>query len=363
MNWLDEKVAAGRTSFNNRVIMAPMTRRRSPGGIPSEDVIDYYRRRIDGGVGGIITEGMLIEPLYAGFEPAVPTLDTREGVSKWRDLNAYARSKHVPVLAQLWHQGTYSKNGSGYYRLSPSGMSVDQNKESRAMTRSDIARTVGDYADAAARAIENGFAGVELHGAHGYLLDSFIWHKSNLRDDEYGGYDIRSRMRLPSEVVQAVREAVGSERTISYRFSQWKTNLWSARNFDSPLELERGVTSLVDAGVDILHVSTRRWWVPAFPELSGRDGHRTLPGWVKKITGIPTIAVGSIGIPTIVDGKVNEYSDEDLRAHVRLLNEEDIDLIGVGRALLSDAEWAKHACAKGLAEVKPYSPNDKETLL
>lgn len=362
MNWLKNEVTLGPLTFRNRTIMAPMTRRMSPGGLTNQEMIDYYIRRIDGGVGGIISEGILIDSRFAGAESNVPTVTTEGFAAAWKPLTSYAEDVGVPVLAQLWHQGTYSKNTSGYFRLSPSGIPTDESRISRSMTLKDIDRTVEDYAHAGAIAVESGFAGVEIHGAHGYLLDSFAWHKTNLRDDLYGGQDIQSRMSFPAEVVVALKDSVGAAGAISYRFSQWKTNLWTARNFDSPDELQKGLSILSDAGVDVFHASTRRYWSPAFPELSGVDGTRSLAGWVKKLTGIPTIAVGSIGVPRVLDKQSEAYGEEELLHHTGQLAREQIDLVAVGRALLADPDWVRHVLAGRISKTKAYVPQHKLAL-
>jgi 2,4-dienoyl-CoA reductase-like NADH-dependent reductase (Old Yellow Enzyme family) len=137
---------------------------------------------------------------------------------------------------------------------------------------------LGTVAQAYARAARNaqsvGFDAVELHGAHGYLLDEFLWDKTNLRTDGYGG-SAAARTRFPAEVVAAVRDSVGRNFPIVFRFSQWKADHYDAQIATSPAELEALLTQLVDAGVDVVHQSARRHYLPAFPDA---DPALTMPG-------------------------------------------------------------------------------------
>jgi 2,4-dienoyl-CoA reductase-like NADH-dependent reductase (Old Yellow Enzyme family) len=132
--------------------------------------------------------------------------------------------------------------------------------------------------------------GVEIHGAHGYLIDQFFWEGSNRRDDEYGG-DLAGRSRFAIELIQAVRAAVGPDFPIIFRFSQWKQQDYTARLVQTPQALAAFLQPLSEAGVDIFHCSTRRFWEPEF------DGSElNLAGWTRQLTGKPTITVGSVGL-------------------------------------------------------------------
>lgn len=151
-------------------------------------------------------------------------------------------------------------------------------------------RLINAFAKAAADAKRLGFDGVELHGAHGYLIDQFFWKETNRRTDEYGG-DLTGRTRFASRIIHAVRKAVGSRFPIIFRFSQWKTGHYDAKLAYTPEELEAFLAPLTDAGVDIFDCSTRRFWEPEF------EGSRlNLAGWTRKLTGKPTISVGSVGL-------------------------------------------------------------------
>ena len=174
--------------------------------------------------------------------------------------------------------------------ISPSGINCDGQVVGEPATIAQLEETVEDFARAAVFAKAAGFDGVDLHGAHGYLLDQFHWPVTNRRTDAYGG-DMAGRVRLSAEIAAAVRAAVGPEFPVDFRFSQWKGNDFDARIAESPKELEAFLTPLVEAGVSMFHASTRRYWMPAF------DGSgRTLAGWTRHLSGRPVIGIGSVGV-------------------------------------------------------------------
>ncbi len=134
---------------------------------------------------------------------------------------------------------------------------------------------------------------VELHGAHGYVIDQFFWSGTNRRDDRYGGATIAERSRFAAEVVAAVRAAVGPAFPAILRLSQWKPQSFGARLATTPNEMAQWLEPLVSAGAGIPHCSQRRFRGPEFPEVDGETG-RNLAGWAKKLTGATTISVGEI---------------------------------------------------------------------
>jgi 2,4-dienoyl-CoA reductase-like NADH-dependent reductase (Old Yellow Enzyme family) len=227
------------------------------------------------------------------------------------------------------------------------------------MTDADIADTIAAFADAAEQAKEIGFDAIELHGAHGYLLDQFFWAQSNHRTDQYGG-DLVKRTRFVSEVVQAVRRRVGPDFPLILRFSQWKQQDYSARLAQSPAELSAFLEPLAAAGVDIFHCSTRRFWEPEF---DGSD--LNLAGWTKKIVGKPTITVGSVGLKGNdfihafkgENAEVGELGELESR-----LGREEFDLVAVGRALISDPEWPTKVRDGRFSELAPFSSASLATL-
>lgn len=209
------------------------------------------------------------------------------------------------------------------------------------MSEHDIAQTVTAFAKAAADAQRLGFDTFELHGAHGYLIDEFFWAGTNQRNDRYGGATIAERSRFAVEIVAAVRAAVGPDFPIILRVSQWKPADYTARLATTPDEMASWLVPLVEAGVDVLHCSQRRFWEAEFPEIDGAEG-LNFAGWAKKLTGAATISVGSVGLSgdfiAAFGGEASQPASLENLLH--RIDREEFDLIAVGRALLSDPAWA-----------------------
>jgi 2,4-dienoyl-CoA reductase-like NADH-dependent reductase (Old Yellow Enzyme family) len=335
----------------NRFAMAPMTRQASPDGIPGADVAEYYRRRAAGGVGLIITEGVRLPHPAAGYPYAIPTLVGDDVLAGWSRVVDAVHGAGGTIAAQLWHQGARRDDADGVTPVSPSG--VDGLGPKGRALRADELGTVADlFARAARTARELGFDAVELHGAHGYLLDQFLWETTNLRTDGYGG-SLAERTRFPAEVVAAVRAAVGPDFPIIFRFSQWKQTDYAASIAENPTELQELLSPLVDAGVDVFHPSTRRHYTPAFP-----DAHPklSLPGWTKKVAGVPVIAVGSVGLeteftPGAPGGRISPAPVD------RLLDQfqaGEFDVVAIGRALLADPAWVNRLRDDALDEFNGF---------
>ena len=290
-------------------------------------------------VGLIITEGAFIDHAAAGDSTEVPRFYGEQALAGWQAVVEAVHAAGGRIVPQLWHRGAQRPPGSGPHpragSISPSG-SYPGLPDSQPMSVSDIEEVVSSYARAAAEAQRLGFDGLELHGAHGYLLDQFLWSGTNLRSDVYGGGPA-ARARFAAEVVAACRAATSAAFPIIFRLSNWKAGDYRARLAQTPDELEALLTPLVAAGVDAFHASTRRHFEPAFA-----DSPLGLAGWVKKITAKPTITVGGVGL----DGDLMTAYTEGGRARTVPLDQlleqftdEQFDLVAVGRALLSDPEW------------------------
>jgi 2,4-dienoyl-CoA reductase-like NADH-dependent reductase (Old Yellow Enzyme family) len=354
----------------NRVVMAPMSRYFCPDEIAHDGVVDYYRRRAAAGVGLIISEATYIPHPSAHSYAHVPVMYGEAALAGWKKVADAVHRAGGRMFPQLWHTGSFRELGM-HPDPSVPGFDASENlntfehttHRTKAMTERDIAEVIAAYAKAAKSAQEIGFDGVEIHGAHGYLIDSFFWSQTNRRSDGWGG-DIRQRTRFGAEVVRAIRAAVGPAFPISFRWSQFKQQDYRAKLARTPEELEQLLLPLVDAGVDIFHASARRYWEPAFKELSPL----TLAGWTKKVTGKSAIAVGSVGLggvastaktsPTHVDSTTISFADAPLDGVEKLeelLAHGEFDLIAVGRALLADPEWALKVKEGRLSERRPFS--------
>ncbi len=340
-------------SLANRVVMAPMTRGFSPGGIPGPDVAAYYRRRAEGGVGLIITEGTYIAHSSSGPSTTYPRLAPGEPQAAWQRVVAEVHGAGGRIFAQLWHEGLgWRREGPNVdpsvRLLGPSGLLLDGTEAGPPMTIDEIEAVINAYGVSARLAQEIGFDGIELHAAHGMLIDQFFWSPTNRRSDHFGG-DLVGRTRFAAEVVREIRRLVGPDYPICLRFSQWKYLNYDARPVETPDELGRFLTPLIDAGVDIFHCSTHRFWEATF---EGSD--LNLAGWTKKLTGLPTVTVGSINCNTA-------YTDQDSPAIVdnldrlwQMLDRGDFDLVAVGRALIANPAWPQLIRSGRVAELVPF---------
>lgn len=208
------------------------------------------------------------------------------------------------------------------------------------MSDEDVVDTIASFARAAEQAKQLGFDMVEIHGAHGYLIDQFFWSGTNEREDRWGGATLRERSRFAAEVVKAVRGEVGEEFPIALRVSQWKQQDYKVRLAETPDAMTDWLVPLVEAGADILHCSQRRFWEPEYPEMDGANG-LNFAGWAKKLTGATTISVGSVGLSGDFFGAFGGKSSQptELDELVRRMEKEEFDMIAVGRAILANSNW------------------------
>jgi len=326
-------------SLSNRVVMAPMTRGFSPNGIPGDDVAAYYRRRAEGGVGLIVTEGTTIDHHASSQSERHPAFHG-EALVAWSKVVAQVHAAGGKIAPQLWHVGMMRNQGRPKTDLlpavGPSGIYVPGKIVGAPMTEGEIADVIDAFAKGAIAAKEVGFDAVEFHGAHGYLIDQFFWAGTNARTDAWGGH-LSARTKFATEIIKASRAAVGPDFPLILRFSQWKQQDFTQRLAQTPQELEAFLKPLVDAGVDIFHCSTRRFWDPEF---DGSD--LNLAGWTKRITGKPTITVGSVGLSGSdfvgsLGGRTAEIAGID--GLLDRLASDEFDLVAIGRALLANPDW------------------------
>jgi 2,4-dienoyl-CoA reductase-like NADH-dependent reductase (Old Yellow Enzyme family) len=351
----------------NRFVMAPMTRAFAPEGIPGQHNAAYYRRRAEGGVGLILSEGTVIDRPASYNERGIPFFHGEAPFTGWKGVIDAVHQAGARMGPQIWHTGS-TKSGSGWEPESPvespSGLLAPGTPRGKQMTEEDIADTVAAFARSAAAACELGFDLVEIHGAHGYLIDQFFWTGTNEREDRYGGATIKERARFASEVVAAIRTAVGPNFPISLRVSQWKQQDVSVRLAETPELMADWLQPLVFAGVDILHCSQRRFWEPEFPELDGVSG-LNFAGWAKKLTGAVTISVGSVGLSgDFLAAFAGETSTSvGIDVLVERMERGDFDLIAVGRALISDPQWVQKVFSSDTAGLTGFDRSSLSQLV
>ena len=323
MRTLLDHIDFGSIQLANRVVMAPLTRARSDReAVPNALMAEYYAQRA--GAGLIITEATGISREGLGW-PNAPGLWTNEQVEGWKLTTDAVHEAGGKIVAQLWHMGrlVHPDLGGGQPVSSSATTAPDfahtyEGKkpyvEARAVTKDDIKRIIGDYAQAARNAIAAGFDGVQVHGANGYLVDQFLRDSANLRDDDYGG-PIENRIRFVSEVLSAVGDTIGMDR-VGIRFSP---NILVQGVEDSdPIAL---FTALA-ARLEELQV----------PWIELREAHQPTSAG-----SIPTTPVSPAMRP-LYSGEIAANSDYDGPSARARLAEGIVDAISFGRPFISNPD-------------------------
>jgi len=360
----------GRFTLPNRFVFPPMGLQVCEGGVPSEEAADYYARRAAGGASLVITEGVYIDHPSSGDNPLLGRFHGEDAFAGWKRVAERVHAAGGICVPELWHVGLIYcgpdvlTGGPLAYRpelgqVSPSGYIDPQNKVCDAMTQQHIDEVIHAYARGTRKAVELGFDGIELHGAHGYIIDQFLWKALNHRTDKYGGSP-RARGQFAAEVVRACRAELAPGMPLILRISQWKMVDYNARLADTPQELEELLAPIVEAGVDLIDCSQRRFWEPAF----GGDNAGTdlnLAGWTKKVTGVPTCTIGSIGLDSdffvnLGEGKTSQLDLERLEDLMRRFDRGDFDLVAVGRAMIAEPDWPLLVRDGKLDRLRPFTP-------
>lgn len=354
-------ITIGALSLPNRIAMAPMTRRKVPEerrAVPTDEMIQYYARRAAGGTGLIITEGTVIDDRHAPDTRTVPGIWSDAQVEAWSRVTAavhHAGDRSTKIALQLWHTGRHGMHPIGPSPVAAPNRAGGYKPTPREMSERDITDVIDAFRHGAENARRAGFDAVEIHGAHGYLLESFLSPASNKRNDRFGG-PFENRMRFPLMVCRAVRAALGDEYPIIYRFSQWKVEDASAINFPDPRTLGLFVTALREEGINLLHASTADATEAAF-----EGSPKTLAGWARELGALPVIAVGRVSVSSSMsDAAPVEITDPAPAA--ALIDRNEADLIAVGRALIANPDWPKVVREGRWQELKPYTRAMLETL-
>lgn len=265
---LFESIKIGAWNLQSRIAMAPMTRcfADDETGVVGEDVVEYYRKRAADGIGLIITEGIVVSPRGKG-NPKVPGLYTKEQIQGWKKVTDVVHQEGGTIIAQIWHVGRLSHHAltGNFPPQAPSAIRAEGTVPRfrqpydipEEMSIADIQELIGQFAQAARNAIEAGFDGVEIHGAHGYLIDQFNSDVSNHRTDRYGG-DLVQRLTLTKEILQAVIDAIGTERTL-IRFSAHKSDNADYMWDDPELAIQTFVKTFREVGATMIHPSTMQF--------------------------------------------------------------------------------------------------------
>ncbi len=353
-----------RLRLRNRFVMPGMQRGFMNDGAPTPRMIEYMRRCAAGGVGLIIGESTSPDHPSAYWQPVMGRLEPAT-LGAWKQVVDAVHSGGAGFLLQLWHPGAMRKVAPGhplaaYPALSPSGLIQADRRNGRAMTREDLEELKAAYVRAAERAQELGADGVEVHSAHGYLLDQFLWAETNRREDEYGGATLAERARYAAEIVAGIRRAVGAEFVISYRFSQFKEVDYGAAVAAGPRDLGGMLSLLRAAGVDLFNASSRRFFKREWPDSAHPDF--TIAEWTRILTDAPVMTCGSVGLnvemfANLFDGE--EPSElcvaRDLAFLAERVRRGTIDLVGVGRMHIANNDFVDKVRTGNLQELALFN--------
>ncbi|MBA3028031.1 MAG: NADH:flavin oxidoreductase [Desulfobacteraceae bacterium] len=325
MTHLTEPLNSGRLSLKNRLVMPPMaTAKADETGKVSKALLDYYHEKSLGGyLSLIIIEHSFVSQSGKASEHQLSVAGD-EMVEGLKTLAGVMHSNGSKTMMQINHAGSAAnKTITG---LDPVGPSAVENPRKqnvpRELSREEIKAVIGLYRDASVRVQKAGFDGVEIHSAHGYLLNQFYSPLTNKRKDEYGG-DTSGRIKIHLDIIRAIREAAGAEFSIAVRLGA-SDYMEGGTTIDDSV---RAAKEFEKAGVDMLDISGGFCGF-IVPGLSGQGYFAELTEAIKKVVSIPVMLTGGI---------------TDANAAEKLLSEGKADLIGVGRAIYSDSKWAEKA--------------------
>lgn len=325
MAYLNKPLVTGKLALKNRLVLPAMhCVAGGPEGEMNSATLDYYEEKTRGGYLGLVVTQHFYMTKQGKASAGQISIADDSAIEGMRELIGVIHGNGSKVVAQINHAGSAaigSVTGLEVVGASPVG-NPGKVETPRQLSKEEIGTIVRGFAEAARRVKEAGFDGVEIHGAHGYLLTQFYSPLTNRRTDEYGGH-VLNRIRIHLEIIAAVREAVGKDFPILLRFGASDYMTQGATLKDSL----RACPEFEKAGVDMLDIS------------GGFSGYRNpdekdqgyfveLTEAIKEVVSIPVILTGGI-----TDYKVAE----------ELLKKEKADLIGVGRAMLADSSWAKNA--------------------
>lgn len=335
MSFMNTSIRIKHLELKNRLVMPPMEiGKADETGKVTAETLDYYSEKSAGGYIGL----MIAEHSYVSQEGKASkgqlSISDDNDIAGLRKLVSLVHENDTKIIAQISHAGSAATSDiTGSEQLSastvrmpkgsltaPKGKSADFPK---AMTISDISKTVDNFTKAALRAKAAGFDGVEIHSAHGYLLNQFYSPLTNKRTDQYTCYTIHGRIRLHLEIIRAIRKAVGEDYPIALRLGACDYMAGGSTPDDSIL----AAAAFEKAGIDLIDISGG--FCGYINPTSHKQGYfDELSKAIKDTVSIPVILTGGI---------VN------IEAAELLLKQEKADLIGVGRAILKDSQWAERA--------------------
>jgi len=311
------------------------TKHASKEGYVTDQVKDYFEARAQGGAGLIIVEATLVHPGGRAYENLLEITDDKF-IPGLNELVRVIHKHDAKAAIQLQHCGRLAKSRlTGMQPMAPSPIPSPGGEVPRELTVEEIKEIIGYFADAAVRAKRAGFDGIEIHGAHGYLIDQFLSPSSNKRKDNYGG-GVQNRARLLIEIIKAVKGVVGGGFPVWCRINAMEYGTEGGTTLEEAKETARLAQ---EAGSNAIHVSAHG------PK--AQQHRQTL----KPVSGVfADLAEGIkevVTVPVIVVGRITPEAGE------RILSEGKADLVAIGKALLTDPEIPNKVASGKVEEIKP----------
>ncbi|MEM3585901.1 MAG: FAD-dependent oxidoreductase [Candidatus Jordarchaeaceae archaeon] len=336
---LFEPVNIGNVELRNRLVMPPMgTNFASEDGSVTNRIIEYYRERARGGVGLVIVEGAYVHPIGKGSNLQLSLIDD-DKIPGLKKLAKAIKSEGAKAAVQLFHAGRQvSSMIIGAQPVSASDVPCRLVRETpRPLKIEEIKETIDSFGEAARRIKEAGFDIVEIHAAHGYLINQFLSPLTNLRKDEYGG-NFEGRTRFLVEIIQKIRERVGEDFPIICRMN-------GDDYFEGGItisEAKKIAKVVEEAGVDAIHVSGGIF--------DSENAESTAPMWIPRGFMVPLAheIKRNVSVPVIAVGRIN-----DIKLAEEIVKKGQADLVSMGRALIADPELPKKAMENRLEEIRP----------
>lgn len=339
---LSQPIRLAGLTVPNRIAMAAMSSvLATDDGTVTPETIAYYKERAEGGTGLITVEFTCVDTSLGRAELKQLALDDDRQIEGHRLIADAIKAAGSCAILQLHAPGQLTDRRT--HEGLPAGPSAEVSRRdksttiSRALSDGEIEALVDSFSASAARAVKAGYQGIELHGAHGYLLMAFLSPLKNRRDDDWGG-DAERRLRFPAAVIRAVKLVLGPERPLIYRLS-------STDFLPGGLSLEDMTAiapKLVEAGVDVIHVSSGsiegsldQTIDPMSAPEAWRFSHCRA---IRAAVNVPVIGVGPVRWPEVAE---------------RGLRDGDIDMVALGRPLLADPAWARKSLEGKVGDIRP----------